>query len=79
MKKGQKLYYVDISGNMYTYIITEITEDKVILAWEEDASVSLTLSHEEAERIAKKYATIESAKEEAEKRKTMTTVCGGLM
>lgn len=69
MRKGQKLYYEDISGNMYTYIITEITEDKVILAWEEDANISLTLTHEEAERIAKKYATVESAREEAEKRK----------
>lgn len=76
MRKGQKLYYVDIKGNMYTYTITEITEDKVILAWEEDANVSLELTHEEAERIAKKYATIESAKEEAEKRKTMTMIGG---
>lgn len=69
MTVNQKLYYVDIRGNLYTYIVTDITDAGIVVAWEDDTSVSTIFTHEQAERIARKYSTLEDAKKEAEKRK----------
>ena len=69
MKVGQKLYYVDISGRVITYIVTEVKENGVKVAWEEDSSISTVFTKEEADRLIAKYNTIEAAQEYAEKRR----------
>lgn len=65
LEVNQKLYYVDIRGNLYTYIVTDITEEGIVVAWEDDTSVSTTFTHEQAMSLTKRYSTIEDAKKEA--------------
>ena len=68
---GQKLYYVDIRGNVYTYVITDVKEQGVVVAWEEDPSITTVFSHREVKKLIEKCATLEDAKREAERRRAV--------
>ena len=68
MEKGKKLYYVTIAGDVYTYIITDITDEFIFVAWEEDTSVKTIFPIEQAKFLIKKCATLEDAQREARKR-----------
>lgn len=54
MQKGDRLTYTDIAGREYNYIVTEVSEDSVTVAWEEDTKVNTVFDMERAKRIADK-------------------------
>ena len=54
MQKGDRLTYKDIAGREYNYIVTEVSEDSVTVAWEEDTKVNTVFDMERAMRIADK-------------------------
>ena len=69
MKRNQKLYYIDISGKLYTYTVTNITDTHVEIASDEFPDQKTTFTIEQAARVFMKCSTIEAAQEYAEKRR----------
>ena len=69
MNVGQNIYYITFQGDLYVYEIIDITEAHVIVAWTERKEVLTVFKREEAERLIKKYDTLEKAQEQANKRR----------
>ena len=69
MKRNQKLYYIDISGKLYTYTVTNITDTHVEIASDEFPDQKTKYTIEQAARVFMKCSTIEAAQEYAEKRR----------
>lgn len=53
MQKGEKLSYVDSSGNEYRYIVAEVKQDCVVIAWEENTDISIEVPMWQVETFQK--------------------------
>lgn len=69
MKVKQKLYYVDISGKLYSYTVTKITDTYIEVASDEHPEIKTEFTIEQAAMLFMQGSTIEAAQEEAEKRR----------
>lgn len=69
MKKNQKLYYIDISGKLYTYTVTNITDTHIEITSDEFPDKKENFTIEQAAILFMKGSTIEAAQEYAEKRR----------
>ena len=69
MKRNQKLYYIDISGKLYTYTVTNITDTHIEVTSDAFPNKKTNFTIEQAAILFMKGHTIEAAQEFAEKRR----------
>lgn len=53
MQKGEKLHYIDAKGNEYKYIVKEVKQDCIVVAWEENQDVSINVPMWQVETFLK--------------------------
>lgn len=71
MKTNQKLYDIDISGKLYTYTVTKITNEGIELVPDENPRITHRFTIEQAVMLFMKGSTLEDAKADAERRKEL--------
>lgn len=71
MKEYQKLYYIDVSGRLYTYTVTRITDSEIEIASDEYPEFKMSLTIGQAVMLFMKGSTLEDAKADAERRKAL--------